>query len=169
MNLFVRLLLLLASFRRKRRLGVLDTSVIGLRVFPNDLDVYGHMNNGRYLTLMDLGRFDLIARSGMGRIAAERRWNPLVASVSIRYKKSLKLFQSFELQTRIAAWDAQWFILEQKFVFRDRVVAHAWVRGLFYGPDGKVHTAAVLSELGVTQPSPPVPEPLRTWPSSDNF
>ena len=33
-----------------------------MRVWPNDLDTNAHMNNGRYLTLMDLGRFDLMTQ-----------------------------------------------------------------------------------------------------------
>src|SRR6185503_3961101 len=34
-------------------------SNLSLRVWPNDLDLNIHVNNGRYLTLMDLGRMDL--------------------------------------------------------------------------------------------------------------
>ncbi len=35
------------------------------RVLPTDLDVLGHMNNGVYLSIMDLGRMDLLQRSGI--------------------------------------------------------------------------------------------------------
>ena len=45
----------------------LGTSVLGFLVWPNDLDVNVHMNNGRFLSIMDLGRFDLSFRTDLGR------------------------------------------------------------------------------------------------------
>ena len=47
------------------RLGPLDESVIHARVLPTDLDLNLHLNNGRALTLMDLGRVDLMLRMGV--------------------------------------------------------------------------------------------------------
>jgi acyl-ACP thioesterase len=54
MNLYLRLLwtLLRAPFKPRIVLG--DTIELKLRVWPNDLDVNGHMNNGRYMTITDL-------------------------------------------------------------------------------------------------------------------
>ena len=46
-----------------------------LRVLPNDLDTNLHLNNGRYLTLMDLGRVDLMLRMGVMGELRRRRWN----------------------------------------------------------------------------------------------
>ncbi len=65
MNLFFRLLRLLLTARWRGRLGPLDESVLKLRVWPVDLDVNLHMNNGRYLSVMDLGRVDVILRTGL--------------------------------------------------------------------------------------------------------
>ena len=51
-----------------------------MRVWPNDLDTNAHMNNGRYLTLMDLGRFDLMTQCGLvgtvlkKKVVSGRRW-----------------------------------------------------------------------------------------------
>ena len=52
---------------RVPRIGLLDESAVGFRVLPGDLDVNVHLNNGRYLALMDLGRFDLLIRGGLLR------------------------------------------------------------------------------------------------------
>ena len=38
------------------RVDLLATTRISLRVWPNDLDVNFHVNNGRYLALADIGR-----------------------------------------------------------------------------------------------------------------
>ena len=56
MNLYFRLLLFMLRVRRRSRLSIWDTSHVTFRVNPADLDVQRHMNNGRYLTLMDLGQ-----------------------------------------------------------------------------------------------------------------
>src|SRR3712207_8312043 len=46
----------LPIFRRNQPIEASQTLVLKGRVLPNDLDAHFHMNNGRYLTLMDLGR-----------------------------------------------------------------------------------------------------------------
>ena len=38
------------------------------RVLPNNLDINGHMNNGRYLTIVDLALFTLFIRSGFAKL-----------------------------------------------------------------------------------------------------
>ena len=157
MNLFFRLLKLIFSVPFKKRLGLMDVSVLRFRVLPNDLDIYGHMNNGRYLTLMDLGRMDWIWRTGLGGAAKENRWKPLVASSVIRYKKSLTLWRPFCLRTRIIGWDEKWFYIEQIFKKGERVMAIAMVKGLFRGPKGNVPPSQVLAAMGSSPHSPQLP------------
>ena len=163
MNLFFRLLLLLFSMPSKKPLGLLDSSELHFRVLPNDLDIYGHMNNGRYLTLMDLGRMDWIWRTGLGKAARKNRWNPLVAASTIRYKKSLTLWKRFTLRTRVLGWDDKWFYIEQTFQKGARPIASAVVRGLFRGPHGNVLPADVLTALGQKIQPPVLPEKLHHW------
>jgi acyl-CoA thioesterase FadM len=54
---------------------------------PNDLDLLRHMNNGSYLTLMDIGQVDLLVRSGAQREVDRRRWYPVVVGESIRFRR----------------------------------------------------------------------------------
>lgn len=56
-----------------RPLSVSGTSRISTRVWPGDLDINLHMNNGRYLSLCDLGKIDLMLRTGLGRLALSRK------------------------------------------------------------------------------------------------
>jgi hypothetical protein len=46
MNLWFRLLWLLL-FRDRRAVHLLATTTVRLRVWPSDLDLYRHVNNGR--------------------------------------------------------------------------------------------------------------------------
>ena len=43
-------------------IGILDQDALQMRVWPNDIDFNFHMNNARYLSLMDFGRMHLLAR-----------------------------------------------------------------------------------------------------------
>ena len=61
-----------------------------MRVWPNDLDTNAHMNNGRYLTLMDLGRFDLMTQCGLVGVVLRQRWFP-IAGFAVRRQKSPRL------------------------------------------------------------------------------
>lgn len=169
MNLYLRLIWVLFTGLFKKRIGLLNDSVLKFRVMPNDLDIYGHMNNGRYLTIMDLGRMDLILRTGMKVPVKKHHWNPLIASSIIRFKNSLKPFKSYELRTRIVAWDDKWFYIEQRFERKGRLFARAVVQGLFRGPHGNVKSTHVLSELGLELSSPNRPEILALFSHVSTF
>lgn len=163
MNLWLRLLRVFISSFFKKRLTVLEESCLEFRTGPADLDIYGHMNNGRFLTLMDLGRIDLILRSPLGGVIRGRRWNPLVGSVLMRYRRPLKTGDAFVLRTRILCWDEKWFYLEQRFEKAGELAAAGYVKGLFFGPEGSVPAPHVLENAGHREPSPPMPEKIRLW------
>ncbi len=149
MNLYLRLLWTVLRAAWSSRLGPLDSDRVRLRVLPNDIDAFGHMNNGRYLTLMDLGRIGLIARTGLGREMLRRRWYPLVRNVSMSFQRPLMPFASFSLETRVLCWDEKWFVLEQRFVQGERTVAIGVVRALIRAAKSKtnVPTRDVLGAI----------------------
>ena len=150
MNLLLRLAWIVVRWVwRKPTIYLLDTSCVPFLVFPNDLDPYGHMNNGRYLTLMDLGRLDLMLRTRMWKITRAQKWNPLIGASWIIHKKPLLPFQRFALKTTVTTWDEKWFYMEQRFERKGQTYAQGFVKGLFRGPDGNVPTAVLLKAMGL--------------------
>lgn len=142
----------------------LGTSVLAFRVWPNDLDVNIHMNNGRFLSVMDLGRFDLSFRTGLGRAMLRNRWTPLVGGVSVRYRRSLDPFERYDLHTRLLGWDGKWFFLEQRFLKPNGdLAAEGVVRALFRGKGGNVPVPEVLRQMGYEGSQPELPEAIRLW------
>src|SRR5665213_2837054 len=111
MNLILRMIRVLLMARWRSRVQPLDETSLSFRVWPTDVDVLMHMNNGRYLTLMDLGRADGIIRSGVHSILKGRDWYPVVASEAIRFRESLPMFARFEIRTRSLGWDDKSFYL----------------------------------------------------------
>lgn len=153
---------LIALFSRRRKL--LDTSVIRLRVWPNDLDLNVHMNNGRYLSLMDLGRVDVMFHSGAFALWFKKGWQPLVAWSCCRHFRPLNLLQRFEIRTRILGWDEKWIYFEQRFTRGQTLHALAVVKALMAGNERLVSTAELFDAAGhVQRQSPPLPAWVLTW------
>ena len=163
MTLLARLLWKGLTLKGRRPLDPLEPSILRFRVWPNDLDLNLHMNNGRFLSLMDLGRFDLTFRTGLGRAMLRNRWKPLVGGITMRYRRSLEPFDRYELHTRLLGWDAKWVFLEQRFLKRGELAAEGVVRALFRGRGGNVPTDEVLRQMGYEGPSPDLPESVRRW------
>jgi len=159
MNLWLRLLLLMLRLRRASPVDLLDELVLDLRVLPNDLDAFGHMNNGRYLTMMDLGRLALMERTGLLKAARRERWLPLVRGIEIEYFRPLMPWQKFRLYTRLISWDRKWVYLEQRFVAGETLHARAHIRGLLRAADGNVPTATLLQAIGAADLEPPEQPP----------
>lgn len=118
-------------FRSKRRpeLDLTAVSRIGFRVWPTDIDLLMHMNNGRYLSYMDLGRIDLTERTGLAKKLADHGIHAVVGAQTITYRKSLQLFQRFTVESRLIGTDERAFYVEQRFTVRGEVYARAIVRG----------------------------------------
>lgn len=163
MNLFLRLFIVYLTAFSRTRLHALDESVLTFRVWLNDLDINGHVNNGRYMTLMDLGGLDLMARGGLFKFLLKHKWRPIIASVMMRYKHALRPFQKYQLRTRLLCWDQKWFFAEQRFERGGEIVAIGLVRGLFRGPTGNVAPAEVFKALAYQVDSPPVPGSVAMW------
>lgn len=163
MNLWFRVLRILITSLLGPRLGLLDESRLEFRVWPFDLDINVHMNNARYLALMDLGRLDIIVRSGLGRLVLRRRLQPVIAGALVRYRRSLLPFERFTLRTRLLGWDEKWLFIEHRLERHGELVCLAVVKGLFLGRDGAVASAELARHLNHHGPGPALPPWIETW------
>ena len=140
-----------------------EESVLNMRVFQGDLDFYPELNNGRHLTLMDMGRLDLAARSGLLQIVHKKKWGLAVAGASVRYRHRLKAFQSFRLYTRIVALDERWFYFHQSTIRKGKIHSSALVRGGIISKKGLVPAQEVLDAIGMSDWKPGMPEWVKAW------
>ncbi|MDH5391552.1 MAG: thioesterase family protein [Gammaproteobacteria bacterium] len=154
MNLYIRLLLILLKSRLRPAMQPLDISVITLRVLLTDLDLNRHMNNGRFLTIMDLGRMDLLKRTGTLKLAIKNKWMPIVGTATIDFQRPLKLWQKYELHSRIYSWDDKWIYLEQTFISNDKLIAKARIKGLLRGKNGNIAPQSLMEAIqpGISRP-----------------
>lgn len=159
---------LLVLAPRQRRLSFHDVSRSRFRVWPTDLDLNGHMNNGKYLSIMDIGRFVMIQRTGVLRIVRESNWFPVVVAQTITYRKSLNPWQRFWIETAILGFDDQAIYLEQRFVRREdgtpQIYARAVVRARFVRKaGGPVSIDELLERAGASQADFSLPDWVAQW------
>jgi acyl-CoA thioesterase FadM len=144
-------------------IGAFEADVLRMRVWPNDIDFNLHLNNARYLSVMDYGRVHLLARGGLVNLVLRERWRPLVGAVWVTYRRSLPLWARFELSSRLVCWDERWFYMEQTFTGEEGLVAVGWVKGALQERGGKIvapQRAMDAVKAGIV--SPPLPDALQT-------
>ena len=160
MVLFFRIGILIIKNIFRRRSGVFDESLLRLRVWPTDMDLNFHLNDGRFMSLAGLARVDLMLRSGLLRRAMKRGWYPVVASVIVRYRREIKWMEKFTLRSRIIGWDEKWVFFEHRFEKEGDLAAIAYARGVMRNREGAVPTSEVVALVGHTAPSPPLPDDI---------
>ena len=135
-----------------------------MRVLPNDTDILRHVNNGIYLSLMDLGRFDLMIRSGYWARLRKLGWYPVATNTTMTYRRSLQTWQRYVLETRILGFDDKSMYVEQRFVSDNEVYAVGYMRGRFLKRSGGTVSVAELGELaGIDPATMLVPAWVTNW------
>jgi acyl-CoA thioesterase FadM len=162
--MLIRTVLLLISSRFRSRLGHDDIGRLRRMVLPNDLDVLGHMNNGVYFSVMDLGRIDLGIRSGAWTEFSKRGWYPVAASETMSFRRSLKPWQRYVLETRVLGYDEKAMYTSQRFVSRNEVYTEGIVRARFLGKTGgTVPMRELGAAVGIDISDYPVPDWVTRW------
>ncbi|SOE72653.1 Acyl-CoA thioesterase FadM [Salinibacterium xinjiangense] len=144
--------------RGRSALGLHDVGRVAMRVLPTDLDVLQHMNNGVYFSIMDLGRMDLMIRSGLWPKMRARGYYSVMANETATFRKSLHPWQKFDLETKIVGYDAKAAYLEQRFVVDGEIFTSAMTRLRFLKKGGGAVSMQELAELAgvdVSTMSPP--------------
>ncbi|MBN9612912.1 MAG: thioesterase family protein [Actinobacteria bacterium] len=159
---------------RGPRLRVEAVSRSHFRVWPTDLDVLRHMNNGKYLSIMDVARFDLMQRNGVLAVFKREGWYPVVVGQTISYRKSLNPWKRFTIESKIIGFDEQAVYLEQRFVRPDRagaseIYARAFVRarilrrGSAQQRSGVVGVDEIIEKTGADRAAFQVPDQILAW------
>jgi len=164
MKYYFRLIWLLLIAKFKQSVDPMGPCITHFRVWPNDLDLFMHMNNGAYLTIMDLGRIDMLVRAGMLKGVLKNRWYPVVVGETIRFKRPMKLFRRYHIKTEVLCWDHRAFYIQQTFFSDDVFIAKAVVETRFLSTGGEKIQAAEIAALGNrSEPSPPMPNWGADW------
>lgn len=150
-------------FRNAPKLHVGETHVTHLRCWPWDIDMFGEMNNGRFLTLFDLGRIILFKRMGVLGEMKRRGWYGTVAGSAIRYRRRVTMLQKLEMRSRVIGWDDRFTYVDQSFWRSGDCVAQVVLRTALSTGRGIIPTEEVAEVLGFPVASPPLPAWVSAW------
>ena len=78
---------LMLKGRSMPKIGPFDPHISHHRAWPWDTDAFGELNNGRILTLFELGRWQAAVRMGMIHTFLKEGYMVPIAGASIRYRK----------------------------------------------------------------------------------
>ena len=133
-------------------------------VLPSDIDIYMHMNNAKYLREFDLSRMNMMVSNGCWEVFQKNGAFILVNAGNIRYRRPMKLFQRYTIETQLVGWDDSTLYAEQRMKTSDGFVTailfskHA-IRGISVGE--------IMKELyGEVIPSPELSPEMKAWLSS---
>lgn len=164
---FVRLAKEALKARNAPPLGLFDTHQSQHICWPWDIDPWMEMNNGRVLTLYDLGRIPLASRTGLDRAARANGWRLTVAGVSVRYRRRVQAFRRFDMRSRAVGWDARFLYIEQSMWRAGECTNQMLLRMAVISKAGMVAPERVAAALGYAGPSPELPDWVLAWIAAD--
>lgn len=164
---YFRMFTQLRKFRGAPALSLLDVHVSHHLCLPWDLDPWWELNNGRTLTLYDLGRIPLGERTGLHRVLKARGWGMTVAGNSTRYRRRVRVFDRVEMRSRCIGWDHRFLYIEQSMWKGDECTSHILIRSAITSKGGIVPPAELAAALGHPVESPTLPDWVQAWIAAD--
>ena len=153
------------SASRQPPIRIGEAHVSEHRCWPWDIDVWAELNNGRALTLYDLGRMGMFQRLGL--IKAQRTLGlvPAIAGASVRYRRRVRVFERVRMVSRLLGWDDRFLYIEQSMWKADTCTSQVLVRAAVTGKSGRglIPPSEVAVALGIAPETPPLPHWAQAW------
>ncbi|MGL4603806.1 MAG: acyl-CoA thioesterase [Iodobacter sp.] len=98
-----------------------------IKVRGYHLDLYGHVNNARYLEFLEEARWALVDESGGLEWFTQERLALVISRVDIRYKRPATMGDVLKIETHMASLGEKEGIIHQRIVRadNDKLVAEA--------------------------------------------
>ena len=165
---YLRMVKEIVKYRNAPPLHPMDTHISHHLCWPQDIDPWMELNNGRTLTLFDLGRIPMAGRTGLHKIAKAKGWGLAVAGASVRYRKRVRMFNRIEMRSRLLGWDARFVYMCQTMWVRGECTSQALIRSaITMGKRGIVPPEELAVALGLPPESPALPDWVTEWITAD--
>jgi acyl-CoA thioesterase FadM len=123
MNLYFRLVLTLFRAILSKQVRCDDKFAWKGRVLPNDIDAYGHMNNGRYITLLGLAAMGAVIRTGLAKSSLKRGYLFIWDQIQAQWHRPLKLFEKFTIEVQMLHCEGRYIYATGAFIKANGKVA----------------------------------------------
>ncbi|MFV0492944.1 MAG: acyl-CoA thioesterase [Pseudorhodobacter sp.] len=155
------------KFRNAPALPMLGMHVSHHICWPQDIDPWAELNNGRTLTLFDLGRIPLGLRTGIHRALRAQGWRMAVAGSSVRYRRRVRIMDRLEMRSHCIGWDARFIYMEQGLWRDGECTSHILLRSAVTAGRGLIAPQRLVSATGLDIDSPPLPHWVKGWIEAD--
>ena len=152
---------------RAPRLAPGEVHVARTRCWPTDIDHLWELNNGRSLTLMDMGRMACIRQTRMVEDLARRGARIAIAGSCVQYRRRVKLWEALEIRSKIIGSDARFFYMEQVLLASGAFAHHAVFRVACVGPSGMLPIAEALRDFDHPGWFAPLPAWIAEWSAAE--
>jgi acyl-CoA thioesterase FadM len=139
------------------------------RCMPWDLDLFFEMNNGRVLTLYDLGRFSLTIQSGLLNTLFKKKWGVVVAGSCVRYRRRIRLFDKVTIHTQIAGFEGRWIYITQSMWVKNKPVSSVLLRTGITGKGKTISTDEIRNLIDIPNWNPELPKWVKSWIESEQI
>lgn len=165
---FARMASILWKARSASSVSFKDKTTCTFRAHPWDMDMFMEMNNGRHLTLYDLGRFDLAMKCGLWNTLKKQKWGLVVAGSSVRFRKRIFMFQKVTMHTQLIGMDHRWFYIQQSMEVNGEPCSSALFRTGVTQKGKTVLTEEVKKAVGEGDFTLTPPDWTQAWIDADN-
>ena len=136
--------------------------------WPWDLDFQMELNNGRTLTLYDLGRIPYANRVGLMRVLKEQGWMLAMAGASVRWRRRVRMFHKIEMRTAYIGRDERFFYLLQTMWRNGEAVSSLLCRTVVSDKNGIVSTDRLAEHLPEYIADREMPQWVQDWIAAEN-
>lgn len=164
---FFRLARVSLKARKQPKIDYQQPTSIEFYCHPWDIDTFGEMNNGRILTLYDLGRTHLAIRCNLLTTLMKNKWALVVAGSSVRYRKRVKMFDKITMHTQCVGTDDKWFYVEQSMWVNGTPCSSVLIRAGITAKAGLVKPEEVADAMGTPLSTAPLPAWVQEWVGSE--
>ena len=165
---FIRLAWQFFKHRNDPKLTPTDVHQSRHYCLPQDIDLWWELNNGRTLTMYDMGRLPMAMRVGLVKTLRQNKWGLTMAGCSVRYRRRIRMFEAFTMKSRAVGWDDKFIYLEQSIWKKSGECAgHILYRSAVTGRSGIIPPQDVMAALGLDLNTNPLPDWVKAWIDAD--
>lgn len=166
---FIRMVYQTWKHRHAPSLGLFEPHHSQHYCLPWDIDLWLELNNGRTLTIFDLGRIPMSIRNGTAKAAKDGGYGMAVAGASVRYRRRVTTFQKVDMVTRPIGFDDKFLYIEQSmWDQKGECCNHILIRGAVIKKRKMVPPVELLDQLEPGVQSPDLPDWVNNWIEADN-
>jgi acyl-CoA thioesterase FadM len=149
MTRWIRFLSALVTAPARPKLATLnDECLLSVHAWPTDADL-SMVNHAAIMSLMEVGRIDLMARTGFLLLAIRSGWSVPVRAIDVRFDRPAKPLQRLTLSTRLIFVDQQWLYVRHKLSRAGKSIASAIVQATVRHGRTPVSHQQVLDAIGL--------------------